>query len=233
MNTGHVESSAHSAGWDTGVGQHPPAGQHAESCRWSTLAHASSGTRKQASSRKALETRCWRRLTISSGSRPSFRRNQGWSWRPPSAKGSRALRSWRRSLGPGQTWWSMATRGRSGLQRAIIGSVAERTLVASPVPVLLQRPGGKRVKVIKRLLVPVDGSPGGALAQCAGVSLNRAEQDPPSAFIPPAHVCQRSVMNKNHDARRLRLHDGSVQDHTNCNAGVLGPCICAAMQPAR
>jgi nucleotide-binding universal stress UspA family protein len=68
----------------------------------------------------------------------------------------------------------MATHGRSGLQRAIIGSVAERTLVASPVPVLLQRPGGKRVKVIKTLLVPVDGSPGGALALGAAAALARS-----------------------------------------------------------
>jgi nucleotide-binding universal stress UspA family protein len=59
---------------------------------------------------------------------------------------------------------AMATHGRSGLQRAMLGSVAERTLERSPVPVLVQRPGGKRVTEIRTLLVPVDGSPGGALA---------------------------------------------------------------------
>jgi nucleotide-binding universal stress UspA family protein len=69
---------------------------------------------------------------------------------------------------------AMATHGRSGLQRAMLGSVAERTLERSPVPVLVQRPGGKRVTEIRTLLVPVDGSPGGALALGSAVALARA-----------------------------------------------------------
>lgn len=68
----------------------------------------------------------------------------------------------------------MATHGRSGLQRALLGSVAERTLQHSPVPVLLRRPGGKHVMAIRTLLVPVDGSPGGALALGTAVALARS-----------------------------------------------------------
>jgi nucleotide-binding universal stress UspA family protein len=68
----------------------------------------------------------------------------------------------------------MATHGRSGLQRAMLGSVAERTLAHSTVPVLLQRPGGRHVKAIRTLLVPVDGSPGGALALGTAVALAHA-----------------------------------------------------------
>jgi nucleotide-binding universal stress UspA family protein len=68
----------------------------------------------------------------------------------------------------------MATHGRSGLPRAVLGSVAERVLVHSPVPVVLYRPGGKRVTAIATILVPVDGSPGGALALSAAATLARA-----------------------------------------------------------
>jgi nucleotide-binding universal stress UspA family protein len=69
---------------------------------------------------------------------------------------------------------AMTTHGRSGLQRAMLGSVAGRTLEHSPVPALVQRPGGKRVTEIRTLLVPVDGSPGGALALGSAVALARA-----------------------------------------------------------
>lgn len=68
----------------------------------------------------------------------------------------------------------MATHGRSGLERAMLGSVTERTLAHSPVPVLLQRPGGKHVTAIGKLLVPVDGSPGGALALGTALALARS-----------------------------------------------------------
>ncbi len=58
----------------------------------------------------------------------------------------------------------MATHGRVGLGRALLGSVAERVLARSPVPVFMLRPGGHRVERLQRLLVPVDGTPGSALA---------------------------------------------------------------------
>jgi nucleotide-binding universal stress UspA family protein len=68
----------------------------------------------------------------------------------------------------------MRTHGRAGLARAVLGSVAERVLTLSPVPLLLLRPGGQYVSQIKSLLVPVDGSPGGALALGAAVGLAAA-----------------------------------------------------------
>ena len=70
----------------------------------------------------------------------------------------------------------MATHGRSGIQRAILGGVAQHVLGASPVPVLLLKPGGKRINAVTRLLVPVDGSPGGALALGAASALARASE---------------------------------------------------------
>jgi nucleotide-binding universal stress UspA family protein len=68
----------------------------------------------------------------------------------------------------------MATHGRAGLQRAFAGSVTERVLGTSPVPVIVLAPGGKRMTDISRLLVAVDGTVGGALALGAATGLARA-----------------------------------------------------------
>jgi nucleotide-binding universal stress UspA family protein len=68
----------------------------------------------------------------------------------------------------------MATRGHSGGVRAVLGSVASEVLARSPVPVLLLRADSRRVSGINRLLVPVDGSAGGALALGAAIDLAHA-----------------------------------------------------------
>jgi nucleotide-binding universal stress UspA family protein len=68
----------------------------------------------------------------------------------------------------------MATHGRSGVQRAVMGSVAESIVAESPIPVLLVRPGGHRTTSVRTLLVPVDGTPGGALALGSAIGLSRA-----------------------------------------------------------
>jgi nucleotide-binding universal stress UspA family protein len=68
----------------------------------------------------------------------------------------------------------MRTHGRVGIERAVLGSVTQEVLADSRVPVMLLRPGGRRVTQIKRLLVPIDGSPGGALALSTAVQLSQA-----------------------------------------------------------
>jgi nucleotide-binding universal stress UspA family protein len=68
----------------------------------------------------------------------------------------------------------MRTHGRAGLSRAVLGSVAQQVLTMSPVPLVLLRPGGRRVTQLRRLLVPVDGSPGGAVALGAAMGLAQA-----------------------------------------------------------
>jgi nucleotide-binding universal stress UspA family protein len=65
----------------------------------------------------------------------------------------------------------MRTRGRSGLGRALLGSVAERMVQDSPTPVLLLSPGGRSASTIHTLLVPVDGSPGAAIALATALEL--------------------------------------------------------------
>ena len=68
----------------------------------------------------------------------------------------------------------MRTHGRSGLGRVVLGSVAEQVLKESAVPVVLLRPGVRRVTQLQTLLVPVDGSPGGAVALGTAVPLAKA-----------------------------------------------------------
>jgi nucleotide-binding universal stress UspA family protein len=68
----------------------------------------------------------------------------------------------------------MATRGRSGLSRAIFGSVAQHVLTNGSRPLLLVRPGGQVATRLSTLLVPVDGSPGAALALDTAVPLAQA-----------------------------------------------------------
>jgi nucleotide-binding universal stress UspA family protein len=58
----------------------------------------------------------------------------------------------------------MRTHGRAGFERAVFGSIAEEVLKATDLPLLLVRPGGKRLTHICKLLVPVDGSADGLLA---------------------------------------------------------------------
>jgi nucleotide-binding universal stress UspA family protein len=80
----------------------------------------------------------------------------------------------------------MRTHGRAGIERAVLGSVAERVLAHSAVPLVLMRPGERRITAIRRLLVPVDGSPGGAVALGAALGLARAS----GAAIKVVQVCQ-------------------------------------------
>lgn len=66
--------------------------------------------------------------------------------------------------------------GGGGLRGFVLGSTAQQVLKASPVPVLELRPGRHRVRKPRRLLVPVDGSPGGAVALDVALELARCTQ---------------------------------------------------------
>jgi len=69
---------------------------------------------------------------------------------------------------------AMATHGRGGLERALLGSVTQDVLATTSVPVLLVRPGGHEMTKLAVILVPVDESPGGALALASAVPLARS-----------------------------------------------------------
>jgi nucleotide-binding universal stress UspA family protein len=58
----------------------------------------------------------------------------------------------------------MRTRGRAGLGRAVLGSVAEGIVQRSPTAVLLLPPQAQAAVSVRTILAPVDGSPWSALA---------------------------------------------------------------------
>lgn len=86
---------------------------------------------------------------------------------------------------------AMATHGRSGVERWFIGSVADKVMRLGHKPTLLMRPAEsqepKRVVTLRRLLVPLDGSPlaeaalapATDLARAAGASLVLLRVQPP------------------------------------------------------
>jgi nucleotide-binding universal stress UspA family protein len=95
----------------------------------------------------------------------------------------------------------MATHGRGGPEPAVLGSVAERVVAESAVPVLLLRPGGHRVRHLTTLLVPVDGSPGSALALGTAVPLAQATGArivllQVILYLPKAYVRPRVIINR-------------------------------------
>jgi len=68
-----------------------------------------------------------------------------------------------RAAGNSRTLIAMTTHGRSGINRWLLGSVADKVLHAAANPLLLVRGGEKTpalgAAVLKRVLVPLDGSP--------------------------------------------------------------------------
>jgi nucleotide-binding universal stress UspA family protein len=68
----------------------------------------------------------------------------------------------------------MRTRGRAGLERTVFGSVAEEVLKNCDIPLVLVRGGGRCSTHLRKLLVPVDGSRGAAVALRTAVDLAQA-----------------------------------------------------------
>lgn len=67
----------------------------------------------------------------------------------------------------------MATHGRKGLKRALVGSVTERVVSTADVPVITVNPSAERrgSYPCENLLVPIDGSPGADAALRAGIAI--------------------------------------------------------------
>lgn len=71
---------------------------------------------------------------------------------------------------------AMTTHGRTGVRRWVFGSVAEKVLRSSPVPVLLVRSfpsEGEREPRFRRILVPLDGTPFAHAVLAPAISLAR------------------------------------------------------------
>ena len=113
----------------------------------------------------------------------------------------------------------MATHGRSGLSRWLLGSVAEKILHASPIPLVLIRPGAddaelevslsaQELPVYRTILVPLDGSllaevaieQAQTLASASGASL---------LLVSVAHAFEEPTMARRAEiARRIEVLNG-------------------------
>jgi nucleotide-binding universal stress UspA family protein len=98
----------------------------------------------------------------------------------------------------------MATHGRAGLRRAIAGSVADRAIARSPVPVLVLRPGARRGRTFSRLLVPVDGSllQGWALYAACALARTFSMHVDVLRVVPPRSALVTRFFGQNNDQAR-------------------------------
>jgi nucleotide-binding universal stress UspA family protein len=137
--------------------------------------------------------------------------------------------------------------GGGGLRGFVLGSTAHQILKASPVPVLELRPGRDRARKPRRLLVPVDGSPGGAgaldvaleLARATGATVDVLEVVAP---IPPSSLDvgldrewqQDALASARQYVHRLvaRLHAAGVHAEGHARLGPVVPSIVAAATEA-
>ncbi len=94
----------------------------------------------------------------------------------------------------------MGTHGRGGVNRIMLGSVAERVLRESPVPVLTVREGAPPEK-LRSILVPVDDSLAARaaldtareLARCTGAELTELPVDEPGAEDAAERIVARAI----------------------------------------
>ena len=119
----------------------------------------------------------------------------------------------------------MTTRGRGGLARLWLGSVAAALVLASPVPVLSLRPGepvspAEHSHVFRRILIPLDGSaraeailePALALGDLAGAEYTLLQVVEPfglAGYAPHAHAIRLNaqVTQEGHAAAQHYLND--------------------------
>ena len=110
----------------------------------------------------------------------------------------------------------MGSRGKKGLKRFLLGSVAEEVLRHSPVPVLVAHPPGRNAGEIglRRILVPLDGSHRSAsilpavatLAKATGAKLIFATVvDPRSREDYPVEVVAKNLFKEQKDLHRAGL----------------------------
>lgn len=103
----------------------------------------------------------------------------------------------------------MATHGRSGLSRWMMGSVTEKVLQQSPCPVLVVRNDDP----LERVLITLDGSaaseaalePGLALAKAMGAQVSLLQVQSSQDYVTPREVEQLNAVEK---GLGMRLQDG-------------------------
>lgn len=93
----------------------------------------------------------------------------------------------------------MGTHGRTGVNRLVLGSVAERTLRVSPIPVLTVHESADADQAFERILVPTDGSNTAALAATHAIQV-AAEAD---AALHIVHVVDLTAVSGEYGTGRI------------------------------
>ncbi|WP_135303446.1 universal stress protein [Haloarcula amylovorans] len=93
----------------------------------------------------------------------------------------------------------MGTYGRTGLDRFVLGSVTERTLRESPVPVLTVHEESTVTSPFERILVPTDGSDGARIASDRAIDLALATD----AALHVVHVVDPYLLDTQVDPSQL------------------------------
>jgi nucleotide-binding universal stress UspA family protein len=112
----------------------------------------------------------------------------------------------------------MATHGRSGVGRLLLGSIADQVARSSRAPVVLLRAGQRSPDELKTMLVPLDGTPRGALALSLAVPLARASHASLVLVQASRSSLQTAETHANRTAAQLR-RVGLVAE----GRGFLGP----------
>lgn len=138
----------------------------------------------------------------------------------------------------------LSTHGRSGLERAWLGSIADRLVRKLTIPLLLVRPNAAMPEPrVARVLVGLDGSllaedalraarviagPGGT---CTAVRVAVPPQLPGSPYVPDAARANRDALHSTECAAREYLDD--IAHRVRGDWGAFATRVVTAYQPAR
>jgi nucleotide-binding universal stress UspA family protein len=99
----------------------------------------------------------------------------------------------------------MGTHGRSGLQRYVLGSVAEKVVRLSPVPVLTVRVGADGGHPYDDVVVPTDGSDAASPAEPCGV-------DPAGQFDAVVHALSVVPKGRIRSSETVAAHEEAARE---------------------
>jgi len=162
-------------------------------------------------------------------------REAGWRVRASVEEGRPLERILETAAREKATLVALASHGRTGLARWVMGSVAEKVVRACPVPVLVLRPIGagsdggtaatpEAAPAFRKLLVPIDGGPGSLaavesaaiVAKLCGSSIVLVHVESRLDFPPGTYSARLVDVPRNPPAGPVPGDPGKRLDHLGC-----------------